>query len=106
MKAEQVNHYLTWVDREIDRVETAAIGDLSALPVEERMSLRYEWDDVVDRYLAVVKAYDARAFPRTSTARLADVSARLAALAPALERMQLRRPDQAVLARLSMARAS
>ena len=81
MKPERADHYLSWVDREIDRVEASAAGwDSGVLPVEERMSLRLEWDDVVDRYLTVVKAHDTGELPETITARLVNVSARLVGL--------------------------
>jgi hypothetical protein len=104
---DRAEHYLTWVNREIDRLRALdAEGGTTALAVEERMATRLEWDDVVDRYLAVVAAYDDGQLPRDMHSHLLDVSMRLTALVPALERMRLRRPDPDLLARMRLAAAS
>jgi hypothetical protein len=107
MMQDRSEHYLTWVDREIDRViSLEAAGGMSVLAVEDRMATRAEWDDVVDRYLTVVATYEDDRLPRDLHARLFDVSARLFSLVPALERLRLRRPDPATLARIRLAAAS
>src|SRR6266511_4242987 len=104
MKPDRAQHYLAWVDREIRRIESLeSHWDAESFPVEERMAIRLEWDDVVDRYLAVVQAHDDGRLPRTLMRRFFDVSARLDALLPLLERLQLRRPDPGILARLRLA---
>ncbi len=101
MKREQSEHYLAWVDREIDQVTSLEQRWGSEdLPVEDRLAVRAEWDDVVSRYLAVVTAFDAGQLGNDESHRLRVLSARLARLAPSLERMRLRRPDPAILARL------
>jgi hypothetical protein len=107
MMRDRAEHYLTWVNREIDHLHALdAAGGTAALAVEERMATRLEWDDVVDRYLAVVAAYDKRQLPRVMFPGLVDVSMRLASLAPALERMRLRQPAPDLLARMRLAAAS
>lgn len=107
MKPDRANHYLIWVEREIARIrDVERHWDSETFPVEERMATRLEWDDVVDRYLAVVHAHDEGQLSRATTTRLADVSARLDSLLPLLERLRLRRPDPEILARLRLAAAS
>ena len=107
MMQDRAEHYLTWVDREIDRVISLnAEGGMSTLTVDDRMATRLEWDDVVDRYLAVVAAYEDGRLPRDIHSRLFEVSARLFSLVPTLERLRLRRPDPAILARMRLAAAS
>ena len=107
MMQDRAEHYLSWVSREVERLRTLdAEGGLTALAVEDRMATRLEWDDVVDRYLAVVSSYDHGQLSRDLHSRLVDVSVQLAALVPALERMRLRRPDPQILARVRMAAAS
>ena len=104
MKPSRVEHYLTWVDREIDRVlSVEPQWQLPDFPVEERLGLRAEWDDVIDRYLAVVDAYDAGDLPCELLPRLVNVSERLGVIAPALDRMRLRRADPDVVARVAFA---
>jgi hypothetical protein len=106
MKLDRADHYLTWVEREIARIrDVEPRWDSEGFPVEERMATRLEWDDVVDRYLAVVHAHDEGQLSGVTTTRLADVSAQLAALLPLLERLRLRRPDPGILARLRLAAA-
>src|SRR5688572_20147143 len=106
MKRDRAEHYLTWVSREIDRLRALdAEGGMATLGVEDRMATRLEWDDVVDRYLAVVAAYDDRRLSQDQTLCVIDVSMRLIALVPTLERMRLRRPDPEILARMSLATA-
>ena len=107
MMRERAEHYLGWVHREIDRLQALdAEGGMAALAVEDRIATRVEWHDVIDRYLAVVAAYDKRQLTRAQTLCLVDVSGRLADLDSALERMRLRRPDPAILARMRLAAAS
>jgi hypothetical protein len=107
MTRERAEHYLAWVSREIDRIRSLdADGGMQMLAVEDRMGTRFEWDDVIDRYLAVVAAYDDGTLTHDLHARLFDVAAGLAALLPALERMRLRKPDPDLLARLRLAAAS
>ena len=107
MMQERAEHYLIWVSRELDRLESLdADGGMTTLAVEDRLAMRAEWHDVVDRYLAVVGAYDAGRLRRDLYARLFDVSARLLSLLPLLERMRLRTPDADLLARLRLAAAS
>ena len=107
MTREHAEHYLGWVNREIDRLLVLdEAGGMPTLAVEDRIATRVEWDDVVDRHLAVVAAYDARRLSHDETVCLVDVSMRLAALVPALERMRLRRPDPQILTRMKLAAAS
>ena len=107
MMRERAEHYLGWVNREIDRLQALdAEGGMATLVVEDRIATRVEWDDVVDRYLAIVVAYDNRRLSQDQTQCLVDVSLRLAALAPVLERLRLRRPDPEILARIGLAAAS
>ena len=107
MMRERAEHYLTWVNREIDRLRALdGEGGLATLAVEDRMATRLEWDDVVDRYLAVVATYDDGQLPRDAHAHLFSVSERLVELIPTLERMRLRKPDADLLARLRLAAAS
>jgi hypothetical protein len=107
MMRERAEHYLGWVNREIDRLEALdAEGGMASLAVEDRIATRAEWHDVIDRYLAVVAAYDSRKLTRAQTRCLVDVSMRLASLASVLERMRLRQPDPDLLARLRLAAAS
>ena len=107
MTQDRAEHYLAWVSREIERIQSLdADGGMQMLAVEDRMATRLEWDDVVDRYLAVVAAYDSGQLPRDRHARLFDVAASFVALLPALERMRLRKPDADLLARLRLAAAS
>ena len=107
MKQDRADHYLIWVSREADRLLALdSEGGLPTLAVEDRMATRLEWDDVVDRYLAVVAAYDDGQLPREVHARLFDVSARLTFLVPALERMRLRTPGADLLDRLRLAAAN
>jgi hypothetical protein len=107
MMRERAEHYLGWVNREIDRLQALdAAGGMAMLAVEDRIATRVEWDDVVDRYLAVVAAYDRRRLSRDQALCLVDISTRLAALVPVLERMRLRCPDPEILARMRLAAAS
>jgi hypothetical protein len=107
MMQDRAEHYLIWVNRELDRLESLdAEGGMTTLVVEDRLALRAEWHDVVDRYLAVVGAYDAGRLRRDLHPRLFNVSARLLSLRPLLERMRLRTPDTDLLARLRLAVAS
>ena len=107
MMQERAEHYLGWVNREIDRLRALdAEGGMVTLAVEDRIATRVEWDDLVDRYLAVVAAYDDRRLSRDQALCLVDVSTRLTALVPALERLRLRRPDPETLARMRLAAAS
>lgn len=107
MTPDRTDHYLTWVGREVERLRAIeAGGGLPALPVEDRMAVRLEWDDVVDRYLAVVAAYERGQLTRDLSNRLVELSLLLAALAPTLERMRLRQPDPDVLDRIRLAAAS
>ena len=107
MMQDRAEHYLTWVDREVDRLLSLdAAGGMSTLAVEDRLATRLEWDDVVDRYLAVVAAYDDDRLPRNVHSRLFDISARLFSLVPTLERMRLRGPDPEILARIRLAAAT
>ena len=107
MKTGQAGHYLAWVDREIDGiVAVRAEWESGALPVEDRLATVAEWDDVVSRYLAVVAAFEARQLTTDEERHLRRQSARLAQLVPTLERMRLRRPDPATLARLGAVVAS
>jgi hypothetical protein len=107
MMQDRAEHYLTWVNREIDRlVSLDADGGMPVLSVEDRMATRLEWDDVIDRYLAVVAAYDDGTLSRDVHTRLFDVSARLDSLVTTLERMRLRTPDPDLLTRLRLATAS
>jgi hypothetical protein len=104
---ERAEHYLGWVNREIDRLRALdAGGGMASLAVEDRIATRLEWHDVVDRYLAVVAAYDDRQLSRDQALCLVDVSMRLAALEPVLERLRLRRPDPEILARMRLAAAT
>jgi hypothetical protein len=106
MKADQAKRYLAWVDREIARIRTVVPQwDSASLPPEERMAVRLEWDDVVDRYMAVVRAHDDGLLDAAASTHLLDVSAHLDAFVPTLERLRLKRPDPDVLARLRMAAA-
>jgi hypothetical protein len=69
----QDQHYLGWVHREIDNlVAIDAQGGLPTLEAEDRVGLRLEWYDVIDRYLAEV--------------------------APVLERLRLCQPDPEIFA--------
>lgn len=100
-------HYLGWVNREIDRL--LALDDAGGMPtlaVEDRIATRVEWHDVVDRYLAVVAAYDNGQLTPDAHCCLVDITGRLAALTPVLERLRLRRPDPDVLARMRLTAAS
>ena len=107
MKLNQVEHYLAWVDRELDRIlAVEPHWHLPHFPVEERLGTRAEWHDVVNRYLAVVAAYDAGQLPSELLPRLVAVSVRLVTLAPTLNRMRLRRADPDVLARVALTAAS
>ena len=107
MTPDRAGHYLTWVRRELDRLRAIdAAGGLSALSVEDRMAMRLEWEDVVDRYLAVVAPYERGQLPPALATRLVDLSSDLAAFAPELERMRLRRPDPELLDRIRLAAAS
>jgi len=107
MMQDRAEHYLTWVDREIDRLRALdAEGGMATLAVDDRMATRLEWDDVVDRYLAVVAAHDDRQLSPSQASRLFDVTMHLAALVPVLERLRLRRPDPEILARVRLTAAS
>jgi hypothetical protein len=107
MTRERAEHYLDWVNREIDRLRALdAEGGMATLAVEDRIATRVEWDDVVDRYLAVVAAYDRRRLSRDQILYLFDVSMHLAALVPVLERLRVRQPDPEILARMKLAAAS
>ncbi len=107
MKTGQSGHYLAWVDREIEQVlSLEQRWESEDLPVEDRQAARAEWDDVLNRYLAVVAALDAGQRGDDESYRLRVLSARLSRLAPALDRMRLRRPDPAILTRLGPVTAS
>ncbi len=107
MMQDRAEHYLIWVGREIDRLLSLdAAGGMPVLAIEDRMATRLEWDDVVDRYVTVVAAYEDGRLPRDTHSQLFDVSARLFSLVPVLERMRLRRPDPEILARMRLAAAS
>jgi hypothetical protein len=107
MTQDKQQHYLGWVHRELDHLCTLdAQGGLQALEPEDRVGLRLEWHDVVDRYLAVVAAYDDGRLPADLQSDLIELSVRLAELAPTLERLRLRQPDPKTLARLRLAAAS
>jgi hypothetical protein len=100
-------HYLGWVHRELDRLQALdQQGGMPTLEVEDRIALRAEWYDVVDRYLAAVAAYEAGNMLPELRPQLIDVSMRLDVLTPALERLGLRQPDPGVLARMKLAAAS
>ena len=107
MMRNRAEHYLGWMNREIDRLHALDVeGGMATLAVDDRMATRLEWDDVVDRYLAVVAAYDNRQLSLSQASRLIEVSMHLAALVPVLERLRLRRPDPEVLSRIRLAAAS
>jgi hypothetical protein len=107
MTREQHGRYIGWVLREIDRLLAIdAQGGLASLDPEDRVALRAEWYDVVDRYLAIVAVHDAGRLPADLQAPLLEVTGRLGELTPVLERLRLRQPDPAILARLRLAAAS
>ena len=107
MRRDQDQHYLGWVHREIDNLLAIdAQGGRATLEPEDRVALRLEWHDVVDRYLHVVAAYDAGRLPANLRRQLIELSVRLAEVAPVLERLRLRQPDPETLARLRLAAAS
>jgi hypothetical protein len=104
---DQDQHYLGWVHREIDNLLAIdAQGGLPTLEPEDRVALRLEWYDVIDRYLAVVAVYDAGRLPADLRLQLIELSVRLAEVAPVLERWRFRQPDPEILARLRLAAAS
>ena len=75
---------------------TAGTG--TTIDPEDRVAFRAEWRDLVDIFGHLVAAYDAGRLPPDLQSDLIDLSARLADLAPTLERLRLRQPDPATRA--------
>jgi ATP-dependent exoDNAse (exonuclease V) beta subunit len=92
------------LEREAQRLPSTEASWLTTDP-EDRVAFRAEWHDLMDVFRHLAAAHDDGRLPRDLQQQLAELSARLADLAPVLERLRLRQPDPETLARLRLAAA-
>jgi hypothetical protein len=69
---------------------------------DDRIGYRAEWDNTVDRFVAVVRAYVDGRLDDDVAAELIDVARVLVEFTPTLEHMQLRQPSADDLRRLGV----
>jgi hypothetical protein len=92
MQRDRALHHLTAIRREVGQF-TDLESSWDALEPDDRIGYRAEWDNMLDRFSAVVQAYVDRRLGHDVSAQLVDVARCLVAFTPSLERMQLRQPS-------------
>ncbi len=107
MQRDRALNHLAAVRRDLDRLtalEPSWFDD--EFPRDDRIGYRAEWDNTLDRFSAVIRAYAAGRLDRHVAAQLVDVARALVAFAPSLERMQLRQPSPDDLTQLGILSAA
>jgi hypothetical protein len=92
MQRESALHHLTAIRREVGQL-TALEPSWDTLQPDDRIGYRAEWDNTLDRFAAVVRAYVDDRLDHDIATQLVDVARLLVAFTPALERMLLRQPS-------------
>jgi hypothetical protein len=103
MQRDRALNHLAAIHRDLDRLtalERSWFDDdfLS----DDRVGYRAEWDNTLDRFIAVIRASVDGRLDDDVTAELLDVAKGLVAFAPSLERMKLRQPSSEDLRRLGI----
>ena len=107
MTRDRAQHHLKAVRREAERVaRLEPEWSSESFLADDRIAVRAEWANVMDRFSLVVRFHEADGLDRHLVEDLVDVAQLLARLCPMLERMQLRRPSPAELARLGVPSAA
>jgi hypothetical protein len=107
MQRDRALNHLAAIRRDLKRLTALERSwfDDAFLP-DDRIGYRAEWDNTLDRFAAVVRAYVDDRLDDDVAAQLVDVARLLVAFTPALERMQLRQPSADDLRRLGILSAA
>jgi hypothetical protein len=105
MQRDRALNHLKAIRREVGQL-TALEPAWAALESDDRIGYRAEWENTLDRFAAVVRAYVDDRLEDDVAAELTDVAKVLVAFAPTLERMQLRQPSPDDLRRLGILSAA
>ena len=105
MQRDRALHHLKAVRREISQLTTLE-PSWSTLEPDDRIGSRAEWDNTLDRFAAVIRAYTDGQLDDDVTVELLEVANLLVAFVPSIERMQLRQPSAEDLRRLGILSAA
>jgi hypothetical protein len=107
MRRDRALHHLAAIRREVEHLtalEPSWLDD-SLLP-DDRIGLRAEWANLIDRFAAVALAYMDGQLDADVGAQLIDVARLLSAFVPTMERMHLRQPSADDMKRLGVPSAA
>ncbi len=107
MQRDRALNHLAAIRRDLARLTALERSwfDDAFLP-DDRIGYRAEWDNTLDRFSAVIRAYVEDQLEHDVVAELLEVANVLVEFMPALERMQLRQPSPDDLRRLGILSAA
>ena len=107
MQRDRALNHLAAIRRDLNRLTGLERfwSDDTFLP-DDRTGYRAEWDNTLDRFAAVVRAYADGQLDDDVAVELVDIANLLATFAPTLDRMQLRQPSPDDLRRLGILSAA